>query len=120
MTDMTTQSLTMAASVASEDLKRGEFVAVLNDIVELPAFDYCDRPSADPQNTIRVRYCGLDAGTPMKIKAICLPFVFVMRADEAPATLDVRQVQLVRLNRMYAKKVWKILKQETRKQQRAR
>ncbi len=47
---------------------------------------------------------------PLKIKAICLPFVFVKSPSGRFQTIDVRLAKLVRLERDYAQSVWKALK----------
>src|SRR5690606_16368329 len=99
----------VAATVAPEDLARGDFVAVLNETVEFQSFLWCDGLPGSSQGLVRVRFCAPEGGTPLKIKEICLPFVFVVSPCGAPHTLDVRRVQLVRLTKRYAKSVWKAL-----------
>jgi hypothetical protein len=105
----TADDTALAASVAPEDLRRGDYVAVLNEIFELPSWLWCDSMTPD-EEPVRIKYCATDAGMPLKIKAICLPFVFTKSADRQLQTFDVRQVQLVRLDRRYAKTVWKTLR----------
>ncbi|MCA9025748.1 MAG: hypothetical protein KDA86_11105 [Planctomycetaceae bacterium] len=109
----TTEHNSLAATVAPEDLQCGEFVAVLNDIVEMPSFLMRDF-DVSPEETVRVRYCSDQAGTPLKIKAICLPFVFVKSAYGHQQTIDIRQSQLVRLDQRYARKVWKKLRRKSK------
>ena len=109
----TTDKTSLAASVAPEDLRCGDFVAVLNEILECPSFFWCDLVGSAPDQLVRLRTCASEGGTPLKIKAICLPFVFLKSPDGFSQTVDVRQVELVRLNKRYAKIVWK----EHRKQQ---
>jgi hypothetical protein len=60
-----------------------------------------------------------DEGLPLKIKEICLPFVFVRTPGNWSRFYDVRGVQFVRVSRRYARSVWKQARRE-RNRQRAR
>lgn len=98
----------MAACVAPEDLNCGDYVAALNIVHEFPSFLWdCDSNVVQPHEPVKVQFRAPDAGTPLKIQAICLPFVFVKCPQGAARTLDVRQTQFVRLTSEYAKTVWK-------------
>ena len=99
----------LASILAPEDLRCGDYVAVLDEIVEVPAWLWCDAP-ADGDSPHRVRWRASEGGVPLKVKAICLPFVLVKSAHKQARTLDVRQYQLVRLDRHYARTVWKQLR----------
>ena len=114
----TTDKMELAASVAPEDLRNGDFVTTLNEVFEYPSFLWCDLGQSAPDELIRVRCCSADGGTPLKIKAICLPFVFVKSPNGRSQTFDVRQVQLVRLQKRYAKIVWKELRKNRSKRKR--
>ena len=103
----TTDKTSLAASVAPEDLKCGDFVAVLNEILECPSFFWCDPVPSAPDQLVRLRTWASDGGVPLKIKAICLPFVFLKSPDGFSQTVDVRRVELVRLDKRYAKTVRK-------------
>ncbi len=101
----------LAACVAPEDLNCDEYVAILNVVREFPSFMWCcDSSSVPPDEPVRIQFRAPDTGTPLKIKAICLPFVFVKSPSGIAQTLDVRQTQFVRLNSDYAAAVWKELK----------
>jgi hypothetical protein len=101
----------VSKSLAAEDLKCGDFVAVLQEIVECPSFLWsCDPQLLPPGELVRLICRGSEGGTPLKVKAICLPFVFVKRPCGSHATLDVRQHRLVRLSDNYARAVWKATK----------
>ena len=103
----------LARSVAPEDLRRGDIVAILDEICELPSFLWCcDSNLLPPHEPVRMKWRTTDNGRPLKIKAICLPFVLVQTPRGHPETLDVRKCQLVRLNRKYAKRVWKKLRKD--------
>ncbi len=102
---------TLARSLAPEDLSCGDFVAVVQEIVEWPSFFWsCDAQLLPPDEPVRLAVRSSEGGTPLKIKAICLPFVFVKRPCGTHRTLDVRQHRLVRLSAAYASTVWKEMK----------
>ncbi len=100
----------IAASVAPEDVRRGDFVAVLSEIVELPNFLFGETLPCARGELVRIRRLPTEDRVPLKVKAICLPFVFVAFPTDRHETLDVRLASLVRLDREYAKIVWKALK----------
>lgn len=52
---------------------------------------------------------------PLKVRAICLPFVFVKLPSGEFKTIDVRLVKLARVKRKYARMVWKAHKPPTPK-----
>jgi hypothetical protein len=105
-------STSLAASVAPEDLKRGDYVAVLNEIIQFPSFLWFDSSLNSDQDIVRTRWIPTESGTPLKVKAICLPFVLVKSPFRVPETIDVRRVQLVRLNDDYARQVRKDLRKQ--------
>jgi hypothetical protein len=100
----------LSAVVAPEDLNCGDFVAALNVIYQLPSFMWGCDSSIPPDEPVLVQFRAPNAGMPLKIKAICLPFVFVKSPNGNSQTMDVRQTQFVRLQTEYAEHVWKELK----------
>jgi hypothetical protein len=104
---------TLAASVAPEDLKLGEYVAILNEVIELPSFLWLDSPATTREEPVRIRRIPPSSGVPYKVKAICLPFVFVKDPNGRAETIDVRRAQLARLNDHYAEVVWRSLRKQT-------
>ncbi|MGD9646313.1 MAG: hypothetical protein AB7U73_11430 [Pirellulales bacterium] len=102
-----TDCSSVAASVAPEDLRRGDFVAILSEIIELPSFFWDETLPGDRDELVRVQRLPTDNRVPLKVKAICLPFVFVKSPSGRYQTIDVRLARLVRLKKRYAKTVWK-------------
>lgn len=100
----------VAAMVAPEDLRRGDFVAVLSEIVELPSFLWTETLTSGRDELVRVRRLPTEDRAPLQVKAICLPFVFVKLPAGQFQTIDVRLARLVKLEKCYARTVWKILK----------
>jgi hypothetical protein len=108
-TEPSTESF-VARSLAAEDLRCGDFVAILQETVEWPSFFWDSDPQLlPPEQPVRLVTRGRDGGTPLKVKAICLPFVLVKKPDGGHRTLDVRQHRLVRLSGKYAQAAWKAL-----------
>ena len=50
------------------------------------------------------------SGQPLKVLAVCLPFVLVKGPLSKPRAIDIRQVRLARLDNQYARTAWKVLK----------
>jgi hypothetical protein len=109
-----------AATVAPEDLRCGDYVAVLNEIVEIPSCCWLELASHPPEEPVRVRLMARDSGLPLKVQAICLPFVYVRTPEEWSESLDVRRVQFVRVSRSYARMAWKQARKERERLRRAR
>ncbi len=104
------ETSSIAAMVAPEDLRRGDFVAVLSEIVELPSFLWSETLPGGRGELVRLRRLPTEDRAPLKVKAICLPFIFVKLPTGQFQTIDVRLASLVRLEKGYAKTVWKTLR----------
>ncbi|MBN2022746.1 MAG: hypothetical protein JW809_08110 [Pirellulales bacterium] len=112
----TNRTTHVARTLAPEDLRPGDFVGILSETTELPSFLWQgELPAVAADEPVRVRWLGQDGGTPLKVKAICLPFVFVRAPRGGHRTLDVRQHQLVRLKRRYARGVWKAMRRRKKR-----
>jgi hypothetical protein len=93
--------------LAAEDLRRGDFASILHEVVEYPSFWLgCDAQLYPPNELVRMQCRSSESGVPLKVKAICLPFVFVKKPCGEHRTLDVRQHRLARLSADYARPVW--------------
>jgi hypothetical protein len=104
----------VAKSLAAEDLRCGDFVSILFETLEFPSFWWgCDPQLVSPSEPVRLQCHSGDGGTPLKIKAICLPFVFVKKPCGEHCTLDVRRHRLARLSLHYARRVWKVMAKRT-------
>ncbi len=102
---------TVAASIAPEDVAAGDYVAVLSEVYELPSFLWCsDATMLPPDEPVRLRMLSRDGGLPLKVKSVCLPFVFVKSPHGTFSTLDVRRQQLAKLDKKYAAEVYKRLR----------
>lgn len=107
---------TVAARIAGEDIACGDFVAVMNEIIELPSFLWnCSGVSLAPDEPVRIRYAASDAGQPYKVIGVCLPFVYAETHRERVVVFDTRQRQLVRLDQACANAVWEVMKSRGKK-----
>lgn len=95
----------VASVLAPEDIKKGDYIATLSQTYELPSFYWDDCISAGEPSVIHLRFKSPDAGRPYRVKAVCLPFVYVKRSKADYSVLDVRSTQLVRLDNEYARTV---------------
>jgi len=108
----------LAKSLAAEDIQLGDVVAVLDVIYEYPSFLWSSESHMlAPEELIRLCWRSPDAGRPLKVKAVCLPYVLVKPPKGRHQTLDIRQCRLVRLADDYAKKAWKKLRKSRKKKQ---
>jgi len=88
-------------------------VAILSETVEYPSFWWsCDPQLFPPSEPVRLQIHSCDCGTPLKVKAICLPFIFVKKPCGGHRTLDIRQQRLVQLSPNYARPVWKVMNKQ--------
>ncbi|MAT68450.1 MAG: hypothetical protein CMJ58_02900 [Planctomycetaceae bacterium] len=103
---------TLAKPLAPEDVRIGDYVAVLDWTYEAPSFLWCC--SDDWQNdddVVRVRLLPLSEHlTPLRVEAACLPFVLVATPNGQCRTLDLRQVRFARLDLKYGRQAWKKLR----------
>lgn len=105
--------LTVAARLAPEELRAGQDVAVLTELHECPTWLWSgELVGVRPEETVRLQVMSRCGGLPLRIKAVCLPFLVVVRPDGTAVSLDVRRVQLVKLDRAYAKLVRKLLREK--------
>jgi hypothetical protein len=101
----------VARLLAAEDLRCGDYVSILQEIVEWPSFFWSDcGQTLPPGEPVQLACRPKDSGMPLKVKAICLPFVFVKQPCGQHRTLDVRRHRLARLTPDYAVQVWKAMR----------
>lgn len=111
----------VAKSLAPEEIHRGDYVAVLHVVCELPSFLWCaDAATLPPNEPVRMPFTPTQAGLPLKVKSICLPFVLVKHPTGEHESLDIRQCRLARLDRGYAEAACRTLKKRRRKKRRSR
>jgi hypothetical protein len=67
-----------------------DYVAVLKEIIEVPSFHWFDTALCKRDELVRMQCIPTGSGVPLKIKAVCLPFVFVKQPLGQCETIDVR------------------------------
>jgi len=103
----------LAATLAPEDIRPGAYIAIARMSCEYPSFLWCDSSFLPADQPVRIEWFPPDAGTPLRVEAVCLPFVLVKSPTGDHQTLDARRVRLVRLSDAYGRRAWKRLKKKT-------
>ncbi len=112
---------TLAKALAPEEIRPGDYVALLNVVCELPSFFWCDDAALMPrEQPVRIQFTPGSGSAPMKVKSVCLPFVLLKHPDGRKFTLDVRRSKLARLGTDFAKIAWKALKSQRSKKKKRR
>lgn len=97
----------IARTVAPEDIAPGAYVTILHVIDEfLPLVLDSNDASWRSVQPLRVRWLPCGEHAPMKVKSVCLPFVFARLPDGRHRTLDVRQHQLAEVSDAYGRSVF--------------
>lgn len=105
----------MAKLLAPEDLRVGDYVALLYVVREVPSFWWCDGTSAiGPNEPVRIAFMLSNGGVPHRVRSVCLPFVLVKTPSGRSRNLDVRRYRLARLDRAHARAAWKACKKNRR------
>ena len=114
-TEVSSQT-TVAARVAGEDIKQGDYVTILSEIIEWPSWFWsCSSVSLPADEPVRVRNVPRNAGEPHEVLAICLPFVYVKPPRGGIIALDIRQQQLVRLDKEKGQQVWQRMQKKKKR-----
>src|SRR5262245_31309621 len=100
---------TVAATVAGEDVHCGDYVTVMNETCDVPSYMW-DQAMLPAGELVRLKLIPSEAGVPLKVFAVCLPFVYARTTTDDVCMLDLRRQQIVRLDRSAAKEVWSALK----------
>jgi hypothetical protein len=104
-------SSTLARALAPEDIRRGDYVALLDEVWELPSFWWCaDATLLPPDVPVRIRFIPREEAVPLRVLQVCLPFVFAKHPTGSKRTVDIRRTRLARLHRRYAATAWKAYK----------
>jgi hypothetical protein len=102
---------TLARTLAPEEIRPGDFVALLNVTYEVPSYFWdADATSLPRDEPVRIRCLPETGGVPLKVRGVCLPFVLVKAPRGERSTLDVRKCRLAKLDASYAADAWKAYK----------
>ncbi len=109
--------ISVSRSLAPEDIRVGTYVAVLHEIYEyIPHLACADDASWRAPEVQRVRWLPNDESGPMKVKAVCLPFVFVKLPGGGRRMLDVREKLLAEVSEDFARLVFKAERPKRKKE----
>jgi hypothetical protein len=101
----------VARPLAPEDVRPGDYVAILNTTVEWPPWLFDQR--FGETRIVRTVHLPCESG-PLREDAVCLPFVLVENHKGEHSTLDVRRVMLARLSERYGARAAKRLSKPVR------
>ena len=97
-----TQEITAIKRLAPEDIAPGLFIAVTAIVHEVVPPWLIGAVPGDPAPVFRIPCIGCADGDPLRVLAVCIPFVMAEDAKGNVQTLDTRQHTLARLDEMYA------------------
>jgi hypothetical protein len=98
--------LNVARSLAPEDLEVGQYVAITAVVHEVYLCAQLER-GYGPYEPVRLVCTECSDGAPLKVLAVCIPFVLVADGDGQRRPLDIRRHRLARLPKEYARKALK-------------
>jgi hypothetical protein len=100
---------TAARRIAPEDIAPGCYIAVLRENCEFIRGVFCDVPARLTVEQVATLPDEEDLA-PMKVIAVCLPFVLVQKPDGKCRTLDVRAFTVAALDLRFARLAFRRLK----------
>lgn len=92
--------------IGPEDVRIGDYVTVTHTTYEF-VMDPCPGISQDEVKPNRVTLIPWDAGRPMKVLSVCLPFVLVVDTARTTDTLDLRRHRIAKLSSAHGRKAFK-------------
>ena len=92
----------VARTLAPEDVRAGIDIAVLTETVELIPFCLVESPSGTPPLR-RYELLATPIGVPLRVRAVCVPFVLVETPRGKRRTLDLRRTRVAELDEAYAR-----------------
>jgi len=116
----TKATVSLAKSLAPEDIALGDYVAVLKVLYELPTYLWCGDSAFDSaieqrDQPVRMELMPFESGLPMRVTGVCLPFVMVCEPAGSNYPLDIRRHRLARLDRNFAEAAFKAMKPSGKK-----
>ncbi|MFG0276063.1 MAG: hypothetical protein ACF8QF_13510 [Phycisphaerales bacterium] len=101
----TTAPVRTVKPVAPEDLAPGMYVTALAAVAQCWPDTDCV-PEGSTLRALRMSFTPVDAGVPLKVESVCLPFVLASEFDGRGRVLDVRSLRLARVRKKHAKAVF--------------
>ena len=99
----TSASLSVSRKIHPEDICVDDNVMISEIMYQYPSYPWhsCSF-GIRPQDPVDVTFLSPPDTTPMVVKAICLPFILCQTGTNHHRVFDLRQVQLVRLDKTFA------------------
>ena len=99
----TTSSLSVSKKIHPEDIRLGDDVMISEVMYQYPSYPWnsCSI-TLRPEDTVDVTFLSPPDTTPMVVKAVCLPFILCKTETSRHRVFDLRQIQLVRLDKTFA------------------
>lgn len=109
---MATQTL-ITRQIAPDDIKVGDYVAITHQ--QIQCIDYYASEYKHEMTLARLQliYNDDDAGIPLLVMRLCLPFVLVRKPDKKYQMVDIRRFRLVKLDDQYALDAIRFLKKSS-------
>lgn len=97
----------VARQVRPDDICVGSFVAVLCETYEWPEFScFGGAKEAGSDGVQRVTLVPNETKPPVRIEAVCVPFVFVVDAGGKRQVFDMRRIRLARVSNRFGRSVF--------------
>lgn len=96
---------------AGEDLRVDDYVTPFGYEWHYPSFLWnASEHTLPPDEFVRIQGIPCDAGMPLRIVGLCLPFVYAVDPRRTVHTIDLRRTRIVRLDHEMARTVWRQMK----------
>jgi hypothetical protein len=106
----------VARPLGPEDLRADDYVCVMHVLKEyLPFFLLMEDSWKEPK-PVRLQWLPEDAGTPLRVVEVCVPFVLVEQVDGSHRTLDLRRHKLARVSGRFGNRAFKRLRKAAGKE----
>lgn len=104
--------LQMSRPLGPEDVRAGQYVCVMNILCEhMPLWCLFEESWKDPE-PVRMLMMAPDAGRPLRVVEVCVPFILVEEVDRSLRTLDLRRYRLAAVSERYGEKTFKRLRRQ--------
>jgi len=104
----------IARALAPEDVRPGDYVAVLQVVTERMLESWECECAADATRLVRVAHLPDGDTAPMHVLEVCLPFVLVKTAGGRNGLIDVRRLRLARVSARFGRRVFQQFAAERR------
>jgi len=93
--------------VAPEDIHAGDYLALTHRSYQLLPDSLENWGGNNTVKTVRVDVMPCDSGEPMRVLAVCLPFITAVSPHRFVTTIDLRREHVGRLPKAYGRHVFK-------------